>query len=195
MIAAGHFEMVPLGCVSALSNGPATSQDSPPRHFIMMAGIGFDADAVRGVKDALKRRWGRAAYVIAGLRSFANYAAPPVRFRFEDKAAMAGYSAIVSNISRYAGSFRIAPDGALRQPWLNVCAFRRASRWSLLRYVVAIGLGRHTRRGDVICRRATCLEAKARPGAVPLQVDGDYWGCLPVRIVIEPARLRLYLPE
>ena len=86
---------------AALLDGPALPlhlgrlrQADTVRHFILMAGIGFDAEVVAAVTPPLKRRLGKGAYVLRSLQGLLAYR--PVTYRLEiDGVTLPAASAIL----------------------------------------------------------------------------------------------------
>jgi YegS/Rv2252/BmrU family lipid kinase len=173
-----------------VSLGKITSdngQTQTSRYFCLMAGIGFDAQAVHDVKPALKKYTGPGAYILSGLSTLLHYAPPEIVVSIDGR-DINGYAAIVGNISRYGGDFRITPDARIEEPALYACVFRGKKRVDLLRYVFAVSLGRHVNSRDVIYMKAAELSIT---GAAPVQVDGDYFGMSPIKISVARNALML----
>ncbi len=162
------------------------------RRFVMMAGIGFDAQVVAQVNPALKRLTGKFAYVAASLREMLRD--PGLVFRVEvDGRVYQVASAIVAKGHFYGGRFVACPEARLEEPALHVCLFGRTGRLHILRYAVALALGRLPRLPDVTVVRAQSI-AVAGPSGEPMQADGDSDGHLPATIDVEDSALRLVFP-
>lgn len=181
-ISSGAPRQVSLGKITA-DNG----QTQTSRYFCLMAGIGFDAQAVHNVRPAIKKYTGPGAYILSGLNTLLHYAPPEITVSIDGR-DISGYAAIVGNISRYGGDFRITPDARIEEPTLYACVFRGKTRLDLLRYVLAVSFGRHINSRDVIYMKAAELIIT---GAAPVQVDGDYFGMSPVKISVARNALRL----
>ena len=162
------------------------------RRFVMMAGIGFDAQVVAQVNPALKRLTGKFAYVLASLREMLRD--PGLVFRVEvDGRVYQAASAIVAKGHFYGGRFVACPDARLEEPALHVCLFGRTGRLHILRYAAALALGRLRHLPDVTVLRAQRIAVSGPPGE-PLQADGDSDGHLPATIDVEDSALRLVFP-
>jgi len=161
-------------------------------YFILMAGAGFDARVVAGIDPALKRAIGKGAYIWSSVRQAVRRSAPPVRLRIDDAEFEAAW-AIVSNVSRYAGDYVIAPEASLHHHSFQVCLYDRAGLGAML------GFGLAMRRGELAGHRGyRVLEGRrveiVAPRGDPLQMDGDPRGSLPVRIDRVPEALELIAP-
>ena len=162
------------------------------RRFVMMAGIGFDAQVVAQVNPALKRLTGKFAYVIALLREMLRD--PGLVFRVEvDGRVYRAASVIVAKGHFYGGRFVACPEARLEEPALHVCLFGRTGRLHILRYAAALALGRLSRLPDVTVVKAQRIIVEGPPGE-PIQADGDSDGHLPATIEVEDRALSLVYP-
>lgn len=150
-------------------------------HFVMMTGVGFDAQVVRHLDKALKRRIGKGAYVVGSARQLIRYR--PGLYRLEiDGVPYQAASAIVSRGRFYAGAYLCAPDADIAQASLHVCLFETPGRWAVLRYGLAMLTNRLPRLADYRVVRGERVTIWG-PADDPVQADGD----------LAPARLPLML--
>ncbi len=154
------------------------------RKFVMMAGCGFDAEVVAAVDTGLKRRIGKAAYVLQTIRQSWRYRFPGFQVTADGQSRRAT-SVIVANGRRYAGRFTLAPAARLTEPVLYACLFTRPGAWHVLRYGWGLMAGRLDKFPDVEILAASAILIEGRPGD-PLQSDGDIIAGLPV--TIRPAK-------
>ena len=63
----GRAECVSLGRITYQPGSDLEKKPAVSRHFLLMAGLGYDGDAVYGVNVRLKNLSGQAAYVLSGL--------------------------------------------------------------------------------------------------------------------------------
>ncbi len=212
----GEPEVIHLGRITLTSPAVASETVKPTtdthvsRHFLLMAGIGFDGDTVRRVSQRMKRIAGKGAYVINGIRECLNYS--PVSLAFTvyppyeitklpgasalssgDQAAtlkMTGYSAVVGKASCYGGDFKVTPDARLTDPSLYLMVTHGNRKVDILRYAVGILVGRHLTFGDISYVR---VEKVFIEGSAHVQIDGDYAGTTPAQIEVVPDALRLVM--
>lgn len=186
------------GAVNRILNGEAhkvslgkitfTHHSSPiTRYFCLMAGIGFDGDAVYNVNGRAKKISGKASYVISGLKTLSSYSPELLTFSVDEK-IYTGYSAIIGNASKYGGNFRVTPDAGLLKPELYIFITHGRKRTDILRYVWGIFTDRHTQFKDITYLKASAIEIK---GYAHIQADGDYLGSTPASVTIVPEALRL----
>ncbi len=154
------------------------------RRFSMMAGVGFDAHVVRDVSSKLKRAIGKGAYVLETLRQLVVYKSKFYDVRV-DGVAMRAASLLVCNGHYYGGRFVAAPQARLENPDLQVVLFQRKGRFAILRYTLALALGRLPTREDVRIVSARTIEIDG-PAGEPVQGDGDIVAHLPARFEAMP---------
>ncbi len=157
------------------------------RYFCLMAGIGFDGEAVYGVNKALKKYWGKGAYILSGLKTLAGYSPAELTFTVNGQ-TFTGYSAIIGKASKYGGNFRITPDARLENPELYVCIMHGNKPSDILRYVYGILSGKHLGFKDITYLKANSVSVE---GSAHIQIDGDYLGTTPVTITVVPDAVKL----
>jgi diacylglycerol kinase (ATP) len=163
------------------------------RAFVMMASAGFDSETVAGINPGLKARAGRLAFVWAVLVGLWHYRACELVVR-ADRIEHRAAGLIAAKGRFYAGPFVVAPCADLAEPTLELVLFRRAGRLAILRYAVALFLGRLSRRNDVTILRARAATVTG-DRALPVQADGEIVGRLPVTIEIADQPVLLIQPE
>lgn len=175
----------------------ASRQKQRRRKFLIMASVGFDAEVVRRVhlfRRGYIRRWSYAKPIVAALRS---YQYPQIRIELDEAVEGQGPLtvawAFVFNLPRYAAGLAIETEADETDGLLDVCGLTRPSHLQGLRYLAGVLGKRHQGWGDVVRRRSTRVRLTSeRP--VPVQLDGDYAGRLPMEIQIIPQAVRLRLP-
>ena len=161
------------GKVSHVDFGVATNDSGAERRFACMAGIGFDAKVVGTVTPRQKRFLRGLAFAITAFRVLFGTKFPQVEIIHGDDTHVARF-AIVANGHFYGGNYKVSGPGLLTSGAPDVFAWIMARR----------PLNR-------AMRSFTSEEVRARaPGAeVPVQLDGELWGELPMSFRIEPGAL------
>jgi diacylglycerol kinase family enzyme len=158
---------------ATISNGQQSSL------FFLMAGIGFDGAVVRGVTAALKKRFGKGAYLLSALTRLAGWERGELQVTSEERSFVC-HSLIVCNSAHYGGAFRLAPTASIFTPTLELLAVTGSSRSGILSLAAeALGAGQ---RSSLLRLSAERLRIS---GAKPVQIDGDDWGDAPVEIRAE----------
>ncbi|MDP4797203.1 MAG: diacylglycerol kinase family lipid kinase [Rhodospirillales bacterium] len=179
-IAHGHPRPISVGIV----NG---------RRFVMMAGFGFDAHVVAEVRPAIKKLFGKLAYVLSTLRTLVCFKFPKYRV-IVDGVTYDVASAVIANGHYYGGTFVCAREARLEDPTLHVVLFMKPGALRTLRYAIWLALGRLDRLPDVKIVPATDIIVE-RVDNEPVQGDGDILANLPARITLAPAGLALLMPN
>lgn len=192
----GRVQTVSLGKITARhltseDSSLAQPQASLPRqitrHFLLMAGIGYDGETVYGIKDRIKRYSGKGAYILSGLKTLLRWAPDKLTFTMDGESCE-GYSAIICKTSKYAGNFRIAPDADIKNADFYAFIMHGKNRLDIFRYVSGIVTEKHLKFTDITYREIENMEIK---GKAHVQIDGDYFGMTPAKIEIVPDALRL----
>jgi YegS/Rv2252/BmrU family lipid kinase len=169
--------------------GVATNREGVERRFACMAGIGFDAHVVRAVTPRLKRYLRGLAFPLTAFKVLAKEDFPPVQVIQGDTTWVTRF-AIIANGHYYGGDFRVSHPGLLTNGELEAILVERVS--VLLRPDI---LGRILARRplDRTMRSFTARELRAcAPDAeVPVQLDGEVWGILPMSFRVEPQTLEV----
>ena len=189
----GAMEIAVTGTTKTISLGKiAITRPSSlvSRYFVLMAGIGFDGEAVFGINETFKKISGKGAYIYSGIKVLSGFNPRELTFDIDGK-TYSGYSAIISKTAKYGGDFKITPDARLTDPTLYICLFKGKKRLDVLRYVFGIATGSHLRFKDVEYLKAKRIQID---GNAHIQIDGDYFGMTPAKIEVAPNTLRLIYP-
>ena len=157
------------------------------RYFILMAGIGFDGEAVFRINETLKKNSGKGTYIFSGFKTLLTF--NPGRLVLDiDGKTCAGYSVIISKVAKYGGNLKITPDARLTDPFFYVCLFKGKGRLDIIRYVTGIVTGKHLSFRDVEYVKAKNIDVK---GDAHIQIDGEYFGRSPAKIEVVPDIVRI----
>ena len=162
------------------------------RYFLLMAGIGFDGGVLHDIKRSHIESWGKAAYIIAGMRVIAKYTNTAFTIRVDGQEELSAYSAIVGKSRFYGGRFMVTPRASLKDECLDICVFKDKGSLKMLRNAFGILTGRHLRQSGIYYAKTRQLEITSHD-EVYVQVDGDFLGSLPARLgVCKNALLIMY---
>lgn len=162
---------------------------SRPRFFASMVGIGFDAEVVR--QHHLGRR-GRdffphmSSYLPLSLKIAWTYKNPRMNIEVDGKLITTEASFIqVANVRSYGGPFVLAPHARPDDGWLDVMWFKAQVSRDIWRYYWDAFWFDVTKTAGVGGCRVKEVKISSRE-LVPVQVDGDFCGYLPVSIRVIP---------
>ena len=165
-------------------------------HFMVMAGMGFDAAIMDGVNEDLKKRVGWIAYVVAGLKSLMF---PAVRVEISvDGGEFTRHRArtvVVGNVGFLQAGMPLLPDAMIDDGQLDVVILhpKNFAGWLPLAWRV-LAKRRHT---DELVDRKTGASVVVRAAVdTPRQLDGDSVGpgrelrmqCVPGRLLVRVPR-------
>lgn len=162
------------------------------RRFLLMAGAGLDAHVVECVSTALKRRAGKLAYVVESLRQAVGYDFPKLTIR-ADGVEYEARMVVACKGRFYGGPFIAAPDADLTSPMLELCILPNAGMAGMLRYGLALPLGKLPGLPEVRVVSARNILITGPRGA-PVQGDGDIVARLPAEISIAEETVDLICP-
>ncbi|MGH9323022.1 MAG: diacylglycerol/lipid kinase family protein, partial [Vicinamibacteria bacterium] len=176
----GEVARIPVGVASG-------------RPFLLMAGVGLDAEVVYRLKAGFKHTLGAVAFWLDGFRLLASYPMPSIRVVSGGREVV-GSGIIAGKMRRYGPRYFITPGARLEEPKLEVVVFKGKNRRDYLRYLAGVIGGFHTKLGDVECFKTDALTVEAdRP--VRYQLDGEFAGNSPLRLEVRDRALAVVLPE
>jgi diacylglycerol kinase (ATP) len=174
---------------SMVDFGIATNDDGAERRFACMAGIGFDATVIGAVTPRLKRYLRRLAFQVTAFKVFFGNRFPPLEIIHGDEAHTARF-AIVANGQFYGGDYRVSGPGLLTSGEFETILVERVC--DLLRPDVFAGImARRPLNRSMMSFTSTEVHARAPGTEVPVQLDGELWGGLPMSFRIEPGALNV----
>lgn len=161
--------------------------------FLLMASAGWDAAAVAGVRPGLKKLFGRLAYAVSAVEALLSRPPSALQLQLPDGRNLSGFGAVVSNCRHYGGSYVVTPEASMFKEDLEVCLLSHGSRTALLRFALSLALKRPLR--APLVQALTVDGVMIKGEGVAVQVDGDDFGRLPVRIEAVPHAVTMVLPE
>ena len=193
-------ESIRLGRFQQLDAASADMPDGTQRLFLLMLGCGFDAEVVERLHAGRTGPISRWSYVKPILDSMRTYRYPKLAVTCYD--AEGGTLAepedarwaFVFNFPFYALGLGICDDADPRDGTLDIITFPGRSVWQGLVQVMAVLMGRHRGLRGVEVIRAARIRIEAEH-SVPIQLDGDPAGQLPVEIRVLPRRWTAVVPE
>lgn len=145
-------------------------------HFLVMAGMGFDAAIMEGVNEDIKKRIGWVAYVLSALKSLMF---PAVRVEVSvddgDFTRHRARTIVVGNVGFLQAGMPLLPDAAIDDGVLDVVLLhpRKFLSWIPLAYRV---LARRPRTDDLVNRMTGHTVVVRAAADTPRQLDGDSIG-------------------
>lgn len=192
-----RFRRSPEGLLETLLNGTERRIDVGrvgSKIFLVVAGVGYDAEVVRRLSH---RRRGPITYVdycIPMWRTFWEHRFPHLKVSVDGLEVFSGRGLVLAgNMPQYGMRLKILRDAVVDDGQLDVCIFPCASRLKLLLHAGRVACGQHLTSGDALYLKGQEIEVSS-PQAVPVELDGDCGGQLPLRIEVLPQALSLLVP-
>jgi diacylglycerol kinase (ATP) len=173
------------------------------RYFLVAAGVGADALLMARLDPVLKRRFGYILYLIEAARIWATDPFPLFEAAFTSNGHGPDRVAEVSQllavrVRSFGGALRmLAPGATLRSRTLSLLAFGTRSRYSYLRFLLAVLAGRHTFAREIELVETVTVDCRARNGSretLYVEADGEVLGHLPAKMETVPNALTLLVP-
>ena len=187
VIRAGHRKKIDVGL--------ATHQNTS-RHFLLMAGIGYDAKVIEDTSLRLKYVLRDFAYVLRTLQNVVLHEGTQVTLRFPDGRVYANIAwlVMVGNAASYAWDIRVTAHAELDDGVLDVCLMPFENKLISIQQALQVLTGQHIERGIAQYWQTPGVRVESDP-PVPVQLDGDAWASTPVEISLAPGALNVYAPE
>jgi YegS/Rv2252/BmrU family lipid kinase len=145
-------------------------------HFMVMAGMGFDAAIMEGVNEDIKKKIGWVAYVVSGLKSL-MFPAIKVEIQIDDQEPTVhrARTVVVGNVGFLQAGMPLLPDATIDDGILDVVIIH--PRQFLSWITVAMRVLRKSPIVDETLDRRTGSRVRVKASAdTPRQLDGDSIG-------------------
>ena len=161
--------------------------------FLLMAGIGWDAQIAATVTPSLKRRLGVLAYVLHGLPMLHRLRTTKTAWLAESEAAVEEVGLmVVSNTRLYGGILMFSLEANARDGQLDACIFTPQNAPEALRHSLKVVARRHP--GDAGVRELRTSRFEVSTPGIPVQLDGDVVGETPLTLTVEQGALKMSVP-
>ncbi|MDI6733060.1 MAG: diacylglycerol kinase family lipid kinase [Planctomycetota bacterium] len=192
------------------------------RYFVSMVGVGFDAEVARQYQSrrggSAKLHAHLFSYLPIAMRTLFRYRMPVISITIDGKTITQGAGFIqIANVRSYGGPFvlvnnAVFDDGELNLEWLKTPSTARSlSQWISTLGVYPTGTLRSTLtillyytfgflgNGSLVSNGSRRVGANKKilltsQDLVPVQVDGDFCGYLPMEIEVIPSCIRVFSP-
>ena len=161
------------------------------RYFVQMAGVGFDAQVVQETPSEFKNALGPLSYLIVGAQIAGRK--PPKLVVQADARTEEGSFVLVGNGRYYGGPFILFKDAKVDDGLLDVLIFKNLGFLDIARYLNGIVFGSHHTLPDVECFQTHSLRVTSLE-SVPVEVDGEVIGNLPVTFALSEKKLKVLAP-
>ncbi len=197
------FPSDPAQLAHALTESPGRPVDvgvarigGEERPFLLWCGAGVDAVVIDVLNSTRTGHMGLKGLVLNGPRvlgAVARYSAPAIRVTTDHVALDPARSVIVANVGEIAFGGAVHTAASPFDGRVDVVTIGSAGVLDLMGLAVRLAFSSLTSAGGVGHRLATAVELDT-DGRVPVQVDGEPAGHLPVTVRMEQGAIRLLVP-
>jgi diacylglycerol kinase (ATP) len=159
------------------------------KHFVQLAGIGLDAQAVKETSAALKRSFGPLSYLISAAQ-IASRPSPRLLIESDEAATSEGSLVLIGNGRFYGGPFPFFKRASIDDGLLDVLVFKRIGYFDIIRYLQDVIFSDAIHLPEVEYFQTTRVRVSS-PEHVPVEVDGELIGQCPVEFRVSERRLRV----
>jgi diacylglycerol kinase (ATP) len=195
---ANYYRKVLLDAARVLVEGRIVAVDMGElsgRHFLMWAGMGFDAAIAQSIPLKEKRALGSWAYVLPTIESAYRYSGTDVCLNLDGKVVKVSTPLIVvSNIQLYGGMIAIGAKACVNDARLDVCIFKGGGFFTFVQQAAKVLAHKHL--GDPKIEYYQCREIVVESAySLPVHVDGEPFTRTPVAIHTVPSSLKVIVPK
>jgi YegS/Rv2252/BmrU family lipid kinase len=161
------------------------------QYFVQLAGVGLDAQVVQATSWNFKKNFGPLSYVISAAQIAAQ--TPPRLIVEADGVEREGSFVLIGNGRYYGGPVAFFKDARIDDGKLDVLIFKNLGYLDIARYLGTIFMGKHTSLPDVEYFQTKKAAVRSEDD-VPVEVDGEVVGQLPVTFRVSSRKLRVVAP-
>ena len=182
-------------CWQIICDGRTRMIDLPSangKHFVQLAGIGLDAQAVKETSVAFKRSFGPLSYLVSAAQIASR---PPPHLVIESKGGttIEGSFVLIGNGRLYGGPFPFFKRAQIDDGLLDVVVFKRIGYLDIIRYLQDVIFSSSISMPDLEYFQTKRLRVSSQE-EVPVEVDGELIGNCPVEFRMRERSLQVLAP-
>jgi diacylglycerol kinase (ATP) len=184
------------GCWKIIQGNKTHRVDLPRanrKHFVQLAGVGLDAQAVKETSRAFKRNFGPLSYLISAVQ-IASRIPPVLQIESEEAVTGEGSFVLVGNGRLYGGRFPFFKQAVMDDGLLDVIVFKRLNYVDIIRYLQDVVFTPQISSPEVEYFQTKWLRVSSEE-VVPVEIDGELVGNCPVEFNIRAGGLRVLTPR
>lgn len=166
------------------------------RYFLLMAGIGFDAEVTAMVSSTEKKMLGVMAYIKQAIQLAWNFRGISPKLKIDGKRVRGKIlMVVIGNSQLYGGVVKFTAHATIDDGLLDVCVIKGQGMLSAPRRLISI-FARHYNRDPLVqYYQAKTIEIRgSKKKPIPIQVDGDYLRTTPMTFRVVPRSLWVLVP-
>ena len=162
------------------------------RYFVNVTDIGFGGEVVRHVNGHSKRLGGRISFLIGLLATLFRYRNKPIRVSLDEQPpfAVRASSIVIANGQYFGGGMWVAPTARVDDGRLEVIVVGDVTKREVLTNIPRLYRGTLAGHPKVQTFQAQSVLLESTE-EVFIDMDGELVGCLPVRFVTLPGKIKI----
>jgi diacylglycerol kinase (ATP) len=161
------------------------------RHYVNIAGAGFDSEVNETANDARVRIGATGTYVVSILKTLAKFEPAGFRVELDDEVLeLSAMLVVVANSVSYGGGMRVTPRASVVDGVLDLCIVEAMTIPAFLRAFPRVFRGTHVSHPKIRMARSTTVRVEA-DRRVQVYADGERVGPLPAHFEVLPGALPL----
>lgn len=172
-------------------------------YFALIAGAGLDAEVIAEATDDLKRRFGAAAYLMAGLRAGLKNLITPKSADFRivadgDEIEVEATMVLLANVGQLAArpfpmDLQVGPKVSSRDGLLDVAVFAPRNAPEVAEMLIQMARRHYDGNDRMLFLQAREVRVESTP-PIATQIDGEPAGETPLAAEVEPLAGRIVVP-
>ncbi len=160
------------------------------RIFLLMVGIGFDAQVVHELDRVRDGPIQLASYLLPMVSAVSTYDYPAISVTVDERRIFSDEPAVafIGNVAEYGVGFPVLPLARSDDGLLDICILPCRSRADLFNWALLAAAGEHLQAEGAIYQRGRHVHVTSE-SPLPAQMDGDPGGHTPVTIDLLPFKL------
>jgi diacylglycerol kinase (ATP) len=162
------------------------------KHFVQLAGVGLDAQAVKETSLTFKRNFGPLSYLVCAAQIAARKP-PRLVVATKEGKTLEGSFVLIGNGRLYGGRFPFFKHAVIDDGLLDVLVFKQLGYVELIKYLQNVIFASEITTPEVEYFQTGRLRVSSDE-EVPVEIDGELTGVCPVEFEISSRRLRVLAP-
>jgi diacylglycerol kinase (ATP) len=159
------------------------------RHFVNIAGAGFDSEVNETANGMSVRLGGTGTYVAAVLKTLSRFSPAHYELTIDGEAlSVDAMLTVVGSGIQYGGGMKVLPNACVNDGLLDVCIVEALSKTAFLRAFPRVFTGSHGRHPKVRMMQGTTVTVEANRKML-VYADGERVGPLPATFEVRPGAL------
>ncbi len=159
------------------------------RHFVNIAGAGFDSEVNETANGMSVRLGGTGTYVAAVMKTLSRFSPAHYELTIDGEAlSVDAMLTVVGSGIQYGGGMKVLPNACVNDGLLDVCIVEALSKTAFLRAFPRVFTGSHGRHPKVRMMRGATVTVEANRKML-VYADGERVGPLPATFEVRPGAL------